>query len=96
MIFHHISMILLTLIALLCLLGIFHPQYEDSTLERVGMSVISLWCLARVFSIHRGYPNDDVSDAGELILYTGMFCYAVAAAFRGWRQYKSATAVKFG
>ncbi len=90
MIIHHVSAVLLILIALLCLLGIFHPAYEDSALERVGMSIISLWCIARAYSVHIGHPNDDVSDVGELILYVGMFCYAIAAALRGWHLYKEA------
>lgn len=90
MILHHASAILLILIASLCLLGIFHPAYEDSALERVGMSIVSLWCIARAYSIHVGHPNDDVSDMGELILYVGMACYAIASAVRGWKLYQKA------
>lgn len=88
MILHHASILLLILIAALCLLGIFHPAHDDSALERVGMSVISLWCIARAYSIHVGRTEDDVSDIGELILYVGMFCYAVAAAYRAWQLHR--------
>ncbi len=88
MILHHASILLLILIAALCLLGIFHPAYEDSALERVGMSVISLWCLSRAYSIQVGHSGDDVSDLGELILYVGMLCYAVAAAYRAWQLHQ--------
>ncbi len=88
MILHHASAFLLVLIALLCLLGIFHPEHDDSALERVGMSVTSLWCIARAYSIQVGHSGDDVSDLGELILYVGMFCYAVAAAYRAWQLHR--------
>lgn len=77
----YLSIILLSTVGALCAIGVFHPLYKDTLGERVGMSLIALWCLARVGS---KLTNPDTEPV-NLLLHTGMFVFAVSMASAKWK-----------
>ena len=76
------SIILLSLVGLLCLVGVFHPLYKDTLAERIGMSLVGVWCLARV-----GAKIDDPhTEPVHMMLHVGMAVFAVGMA---WAKFKA-------
>lgn len=87
MIVHIASTMMLVFISIICLIGIIHHSYNDSLLERIGMSITALWCLLRASAI--SVHANNVYSSGEVFLYTGIFCFALGTAnakWRAWRQ----------
>jgi hypothetical protein len=73
----------LAVVGLLCIVGVFHPRYKDTLLERIGMSLVGLWCLARIaVKVSAGEQTEPV----HLLLHVGLACFAVGMAAAKWRS----------
>jgi hypothetical protein len=78
---------LLVVIGAVCVLGIFHRAFNDTLLERVGMSAVALWAILRVSALGAHSSCDRYE--GALLLYSGMATYAVGCArakMQAWRR----------
>jgi hypothetical protein len=77
-----LSVLCLTVVGLLCILGVFHPQYDDTLGERVGMSAIGLWSIAKVSAILSG----GAEEFPALLLHAGLASFACGMAAAKWRH----------
>lgn len=61
----------LTMLALLCVIGLFHSAFEDNTCQRLGMMGVVCWVVAELWSMHRGWepPAYDTFQYVALLLY---------------------------
>lgn len=77
-----LSALCLAIVGVLCVVGVFHPRYDDTLGERLGMSLVGLWCLARV-------PTKLLEDADtepvHLLLHIGLASFALGMAFAKYR-----------
>lgn len=77
-----ISALCLSVVGALCVVGVFHPRYDDTLGERLGMSLVGLWCLARV-------PSKLLEDADteplHLLLHIGLASFAMGMALAKYR-----------
>ncbi len=76
-----ISIVSLSLVAALCVVGVFHPRFDDTLGQRVGMSLIGIWCILRVQAKLTAFDTEPV----HLILHVGLACYACGTALKVWR-----------
>jgi hypothetical protein len=77
-----ISALCLALVGVLCVVGVFHPRYEDTLGERIGMSMVGLWCLARVpTKLWEGAETEPV----HLLLHIGLASFALGMAIAKYR-----------
>lgn len=68
-----LSIVCLSIVAILCTWGVFTRFYNESLLERLGMSLIAIWCISRiVHKVEFGY-----TEAQHLFLHVGMASLAV-------------------
>ena len=81
-----VSIVALSLVAFLCLLGVFHPRYDDTLGQRIGMSMIAIWCILRVQVKFTELDTEPV----HLLLHIGLACYATGTALKIWRAQKFA------
>ena len=78
----YISILCLLITAITCTLLIFDQGYHDTLLERVGLSLVSIWAIARL--IHK--LSVPYSEPVHVILHLGMGCLAVACLCRKYRS----------
>lgn len=81
-----ISIVALSIVAVLCTVAVFSVHYHDSWSERVGLSCIAIWCIARV--MHKMQFGQE-TEAVHLFLHVGLMIYAIGVACRKYRQYRS-------
>jgi hypothetical protein len=77
----------LAVVGTLALIGVFHPHYEDTLAERVGLSIVSLWCLLRVPNVGSVHLTTVL---GDVVLHIGLACYAVGVCARKVRTIRAA------
>lgn len=77
------SIIMLSIVAMLCTAGVFGRLYRDNLLERVGMSMVGAWCIARVIT----KLHETTTEPVHLILHAGLLVFAVGIAFAKLRSY---------
>lgn len=74
------GLLCLLVLVLLCLVGLWHPQYNDNLGHCIGMVLVGLWALAQALRIIRtGYTPPD-----DLWLYVGLLCFGGGTAVRTW------------
>lgn len=76
------SVVCLTLIALLCVVGTLHPRYDDNLLQRCGMALLALACIGRAAE---ALASGAVS-AQSMIMHVAVLLCAVGTAFKYWRR----------
>ena len=81
-----ISIVALSVVALLCLLGVFHPRYDDTLGQRIGMSVIAVWCILRIQVKLTDFDTEPV----HMLLHLGMLSYALGTLRKILRAQKFA------
>ena len=80
-----ISIVALSIVATLCVIGVFHPRFDDTLGQRIGMSIIGSWCLLRIPVKFGTFDTEPV----HLLLHIGMAFYACGTALKAWRKYRS-------
>jgi hypothetical protein len=83
MLIQFISVASLSLVGLICALGIFHPAYNDTLLERIGLAIVGCWSLLRASAIEMHHV--DLESINELLLYAGLSAYAVGSGWAKWQ-----------
>lgn len=76
-----ISIVCLFLTGVLCVVGVFHPLYKDTLGERIGMSLIGIWCMARVPVKLVDLDTEPV----HMLLHVGMAVFACGMAVAKYR-----------
>lgn len=76
-----ISIVALSLVAVLCVVGVFHSRFDDTLGQRLGMSLIGIWCILRVQTKLSTMDTEPV----HLMLHVGLACYATGTALKIWR-----------
>lgn len=80
-----LSVLCLAIVGGLCAVGVFHPRYQDTLGERIGMSLVGLWCLARLpVKLASGAATEPV----HLMLQVGMASFALGMAWAKWRAHR--------
>lgn len=77
------SIAMLSIVALLCTAGVFGRLYRDNLLERIGMSMIGAWCIARVVT----KLGETTTEPVHLILHAGLLAFAVGITVAKLRGY---------
>lgn len=72
----YLSILCLVVIVLSCLIRIFDQKYNDTLLERVGLSLLSMWAISGLFR-YVEYPELYLGD--YLILHLGVASLSVNA-----------------
>lgn len=68
----------LLLTGVICTIGVFYQGYQESLAERVGASMIAIWCFSRVdYKLATGNPTEAV----HLFLHVGLAVFAVGLAY---------------
>lgn len=82
---HHLEDILyiasLALIAAVSLAAIYHPRFEDNTLQRVGLVAMCFGAALRLYTYVQGM---DLPGLRYALTY-GMAIYAMGTALKFWR-----------
>lgn len=73
-----ISIVALAVTGALCTWGVFSGAYDDTLLQRVGMSCLALWCWARLPIKLETLETEPV----HLVLHVGLAVYAVGTALK--------------
>jgi hypothetical protein len=76
-----ISLISLSLVAVLCLVGTFAPSYKDNLGQRIGMAILCFGCASRVQAIW----ESQVVSPDWVLVHFGIALYALSTAFKHWR-----------
>lgn len=79
-----VSILALSLVAVLCVVGVFHHRFDDTLGQRIGMSLIGVWCILRVQAKLTTFDTEPV----HMILHIGLACYACGTALKIWRAHK--------
>ena len=79
-----VSIVALVIVAVLCLVGVFHPRFDDTLGQRVGMSMIGIWCILRVQTKLTSFDTEPV----HMILHIGLATYACGTALKMYRAHK--------
>lgn len=77
-----ISIICLSVVGLLALAGVASRLYDDGMLERIGLSLISMWSFARVAVKF----DDPYTEPVHLILHLGMLALALGITYKKWQH----------
>lgn len=73
-----LSVACLLLTGAICTIGVFYQGYQESLAERVGASMIAVWCFARAdYKI----TTLDPTEAVHLFLHVGLAIFAVGLAY---------------
>lgn len=76
-----LSCLCLSFVAVICMVGCFSPRYDDNMLQRIGMAVLGMGCIARVQSIWAA----EVVANDWFLVHGGM---ALVAAGTAWKLYR--------
>lgn len=71
----------LLVVALVCALGVLHPRYEDTLLQRVGMAVACLGAVAELAALASGYDRINAHITTTL----GAALFALGTVLKKWR-----------
>jgi hypothetical protein len=77
------SIICLSWLALLCLLGVFHDAFEDNLLQRIGMAMMAIWCVSRVWEKLHTWDTDTI----HIVLHVALAMYATGTALKVARRH---------
>jgi hypothetical protein len=75
-----VSIIALSMVALLCVAGVFARVYRDNWLQFTGLIGVSLWCVARIDRL----LYVECVDSQNLFLHLGLLCFAAGTAWKVW------------
>ncbi len=73
-----VSLICLSIVAVLCLIGALHPAYDDNLLQRIGMGCI---CLSSIALMEHVYRYGGASSACSLMAI-GMLMFALGVVLK--------------
>jgi len=76
--------IMVGIVGALCIVGAFHPAYEDNLAERIGMGCVGVYSCAQFLSLLK-YPEELTAKEG--LLYFGMFMFSVGIAFAKFHEW---------
>lgn len=68
-------------VAAICALGVFHPRYEDTLLQRIGMAVACLGAVAELAALWHGYDRINAHITTTL----GAALFALGTVVKKWR-----------
>lgn len=68
-------------VALVCALGVLHPRYEDTLLQRIGMAVACLGAVAELAALWHGYDRINAHITTTL----GAALFALGTVVKKWR-----------
>lgn len=68
-----LSILVLLAISVMCFVGSFAPQFQDNTLQRLGMTAIGFSSSVQALRV---YESDDTTMT-ELAIYIGVLLFAV-------------------
>ena len=68
-----VSLVSLSLVAALCVVGVFHGAFRDTLLQRIGMAWLCIACCGRV----RWVWLNQTTDPSWMMVHVGMAIYAV-------------------
>lgn len=71
----------LLIVALVCALGVLHPRYEDTLLQRIGMAVACLGAVAELAALWHGYDRINAHITTTL----GAALFALGTVVKKWR-----------
>ena len=81
----HVSVIALSLVFVLCVVGTFHPKYIDNLGQRAGMFILALGCASRVQGIwETKYVAND-----WWMIHVGIAVFGISTAYRQYQQVKN-------
>lgn len=68
-----LSCICLSIVAIVCLIGCYSDDYPDNLMQRLGMAILGLGCVARVAAIlvTQSVANDWFMVHGGMALFAG-------------------------
>lgn len=81
-----ISVFCLGLTMVLCILGTLHHCFQDNLLQRAGMALLALSCVARGSEILLSQAVNPQS----FLLHLSIALFAVGAAVKYWMRYRRA------
>ena len=67
-----VSMLLLILVGVVCTWGVFSKHMDDNLAQRLGMSMLAVWCFARLPVKWETMNTEPV----HLLLHFALACYA--------------------
>lgn len=71
----------LLIVAAVCALGVLHPRYEDTLLQRIGMAVACLGAVAELAALWHGYDRINAHITTTL----GAALFALGTVVKKWR-----------
>jgi len=71
----------LLIVAAVCALGVLHPRYEDTLLQRIGMAVACLGAMAELAALWHGYDRINA----HITTTTGAALFALGTVLKKWR-----------
>lgn len=78
-----LSVVCLSVVGAICTIGVFYSGYKESLFERIGASLLAIWCFERVrFKIVTPAETEPI----HLILHVGMAVFFLGLACRIWRS----------
>lgn len=80
-----LSIAALSIVAILCGIGVFHPMYDDTLGQRLGMSLIGVWCILRIQVKLTEFDTEPV----HMVLHIGLAIYAVSTALKLRRTHRA-------
>lgn len=85
-----LSAICMAVIGTLCVVGVFYHRYDDTIGERLGMSLIGMWTLARLpVKVAQAFNQiDGDTESVHLMLHIGLASFALGMAWAKWRAHK--------
>lgn len=71
----------LLIVAAVCALGVLHPRYEDTLLQRIGMAVACLGAVGELAALWHGYDRINAN----ITTTTGAALFALGTVLKKWR-----------
>jgi threonine/homoserine efflux transporter RhtA len=73
-----VSIVALSIVGGLCVVGVFHPRFNDNFVQRVGLSMLGIWCILRIYVKVETMDTEPV----HLFLHIGLALYAISTAYK--------------
>ncbi len=73
-----VSVICLSVVGLLCVVGTFHHRFDDNLGMRIGMGILGIGCAGRVVRL---IETQSISP-DALVMHVGMAMFALGLAWR--------------